>query len=185
MRMVELGNTGEKISVLGQGTWGLNRGNSEQFKDSLRKGIDLGMTHIDTAEVYAWGVAERAVGEVVAEYDRDDLFITTKLFPMHVTHGGSMKAAYNSLKRLGLKSVDLYLVHWPIPLTIKQMLGVMEELVKEGKTRYIGVSNFSVKQFKKAQSYLKKYELVDNQLKVHLQHQVHINESCHSTKRKG
>lgn len=175
--MVNLGKTGEKISILGQGTWGLNRGNYEEFKASLRKGIELGMTHIDTAEVYSRGVAERAVGEVIAEYNRDDLFITTKLFPTHLTHGSSKKAAYNSLTRLGLKSVDLYLVHWPIPFTIKRMMHVMEELVDEGKTRYIGVSNYSVAQFKKAQGYLKKYELVNNQLKAHLQHQVHINES--------
>ncbi|WXG39457.1 MAG: aldo/keto reductase [Candidatus Freyarchaeum deiterrae] len=180
-----MGKTGEKISILGQGTWGLNRGNYELFKDSLRKGIELGMTHIDTAEVYAWGVAERAVGEVVSEYNRDDLFITSKLFPMHVTDGRSKKACYSSLKRLGLKNVDLYLVHWPIPSTMKRMMRVMEALVKEGKTRYIGVSNYSVAQFKKAQSYLKKYELVDNQLKAHLEHQVHINESLPFYQKEG
>ncbi|MEM2146180.1 MAG: aldo/keto reductase, partial [Candidatus Jordarchaeaceae archaeon] len=72
-----MGKTGEKISVLGQGTWGLNSGNAEQFKEALRTGIDLGMTHIDTAEVYGWGAAEKAVGEVVAEYGREELFITT------------------------------------------------------------------------------------------------------------
>jgi diketogulonate reductase-like aldo/keto reductase len=185
MRMVRLGKTGEKISVLGQGTWGLSRGNAEQFKESLRVGIDLGMTHIDAAEVYGWGAAEKAVGQVVSEVGRDDLFITTKLFPIHLTHNSSKKACYNSLKRLRLKDVDLYLVHWPIPFTMKKMMRVMEELVDEGRVRYIGVSNYSVKQFEKAQGYLKKYEIVNNQLKAHLEHQVHINESLPFYQKKG
>ena len=185
MRMVRLGRTGEKISVLGQGTWGLNSGNAEQFKESLRTGIDLGMTHIDTAEVYGWGAAEKAVGEVVSQYDRDELFITTKIFPMHLSYEGSKRAFYNSLKRLRLKNLDLYLVHWPIPFTIKKLMRVLEELVDEGRVRHIGVSNFSVEQFKKAQSYLKKYELVNNQLKANLQHQVHIRESLPFYKEEG
>lgn len=185
MRMVELGKTGEKISVLGQGTWGINRRNSEPWKNSLRKGVELGMTHIDTAEVYGFGAAEKTVGEVVAEYDRDDLFITTKLFPMHLGYKGFKKAAYKSLRRLGLKSVDLYLIHWPIPFSIKKLMKVLEELVDEGKTRHIGVSNFSVEQFKKAQSYLKKHELVNNQLKAHLQDQTHINVSLPFYQKEG
>ena len=186
MRMVELGKTGEKISVLGQGTWKLNRRKSEQWKNSLRKGIELGMNHIDTAEVYGFGAAEETVGEVVAEYDRDDLFITTKLFPLHLRYKSFKKAAYNSLRRLGLKSVDLYLIHWPIPfVSTKKLMKVLEELVDEGKTRYIGVSNYSVEQFKKAQSHLKKYELVNNQLKAHLLHQAHINESLPFYQKEG
>ncbi|MFX0097024.1 MAG: aldo/keto reductase [Candidatus Hodarchaeota archaeon] len=196
MKMIELAKTGEKISILGQGTWGLKgkilfiypRASEyyEQWKNSLRKGIELGMNHIDTAEVYGWGVAERIVGEILAEYRREDLFITTKLLPIHFGHNGSKKAAYNSLKRLGLESVDLYLIHFRNPFSsLRKQMRMLEELVDEGKTRYIGVSNFSVEQFKEAQSYLKKHELVNNQVRANVLHQGHIHESLPFYQKEG
>jgi len=190
MRMIELGKTGEQISVLGQGTWGLKRRKPkeyyDQWKNSLRRGIELGLNHIDTAEAYGFGFAEKIVGEVIAEYKRDDLFITTKLSPMHFRHNGSKKAAYKSLKRLGLKSVDLYLIHFKTPLvSIKKQMKVLEELANEGKTRYIGVSNYSVEQFNEGQSCLKKYELVNNQIKANLLHQIHIKESLPHYQKEG
>ena len=85
------------------------------------------------------------------------------------------RAAYRSLKRLGVSSLDLYLIHWPSPLIpIKKQMRVLEDLINEGKTRYIGVSNFSVDQFEAAQSYLKKAELVANQLNANITHQKHV-----------
>lgn len=190
MREVELGKTGEKISVIGQGTWGLNMWKSAQYykqwKQSLRKGIALGMNHIDTAEAYGFGKAEQVVGEVAAEYKRDDLFITSKLSPTHFTHNGMKKAAYKSLKRLNLDYFDLYLVHWPNPIiSIKRYMKVMEELVKEGKTRYIGVSNYSVKQVITAQNALKKTELVNNQVSAHVKNQKHIHKSLPYYQKEG
>ncbi|MFX1274187.1 MAG: aldo/keto reductase [Promethearchaeota archaeon] len=182
MRFVELGKTKEKIPVLGQGTWGIKSRKSkeyyEQWKKSLRRGIELGMTHIDTAEFYGHGESEKIVGEVVKEYPRDSLFITSKLFPMHLNKRTMIKAAEKSLKRLGLKNFDLYLIHWPSPLdSIKKQMDVMEEIYKQGKTRYIGVSNFSVEQFKEAQSYLKTTELVNNQLPANITKPKHIHDS--------
>jgi len=183
LRKVELGNTGEKISVIGQGTWGISgffkdHEYYEQWKDSLRMGIELGITHIDTAEVYGWGKSEEIVGQVINEYNRDDLFITSKLFPMHFRRKTMKKAANKSLKRLDIDQFDLYLIHWPNPLvSVEKQMEVLEELVKEGKTRYIGVSNFSVKQFKEAQIYLKRERLVDNQLKANIIEQKHIYHS--------
>lgn len=182
MRKVQLDKTGEKIPILGQGTWGLkSRKKSDYYdkwKQSLRRGIELGLTHLDTAEAYGRGTSEKIVGEVVSEYNRDDLFITSKLFPMHVRHDTMKKAAYKSLNRLGLKTLDLYLIHWPSPfVSIKKQMNVLEELINEGKTRYIGVSNFSVEQFKEAQSHLKKVELVNNQLIANLTKQKHIQKS--------
>ena len=110
--------------------------------------------------------------------ERDELFITTKLLPIHFRHSGSKKAAYNSLKRLGLDGVDLYLIHFRNPLSsLRKQMKILEELIDEGKTRYIGVSNFSVEQFKKAQSHLKKHELVNNQVRANVLHQGHIHES--------
>ena len=179
MRTVTLGKTGEKVPVVGQGTWGLDRLKSaqhyQQWKQSLQKGIELGMTHIDTAEAYGFGKAEAIVGEVAAEYGREDLFITTKLFPVHITHNRMKKAAYHSLNRLNLEYVDLYLVHWPNPfISIERHMRALEELVKEGKTRYIGVSNYSVKRVMAAQQCLKNTDIVTYQVNAHLKAQNHL-----------
>jgi len=173
MRLTELGKTGEKIPVIGQGTWGIGARKSkdyyEQWKKSLRHGIELGMTHIDTAEAYGWGMSERIVGEVVADYDRDEVFVTSKLLPTHIRYSQMKKAAEKSLKRLGLKYFDMYLIHFPNPLIpIKRHMRLLEELIAKGKTRYIGVSNHSLKKFQKAQECLKKAELVNSQLRVNV-----------------
>ncbi|MFW9876942.1 MAG: aldo/keto reductase [Candidatus Thorarchaeota archaeon] len=181
MRYVELGKTGEKIPVLGQGTHGIYPYRSKEFyekwKQSLKKGIELGMTHIDTAEKYGDGFSEKIVGEIIKEYNRDDIFITTKLLPNHKTEDKMVKAVNESLKRLGLKYVDLYLIHWLEPYSsIKQIIQVLEKLIDLGKTRYIGVSNFSLEQFKQAQQELKKYELVTNQIKINIIDHIHLQE---------
>jgi len=189
MRMVELGKTGEKISVLGQGTWGIrsfkNSKYYEKWKGSIRKGIELGLTHIDTAEIYGRGASEKLVGSVIKEFNRDDIFITSKLFPMHLSYEKMKKAASKSLKRLQISNFDLYLIHWPSPFTsIKKLMRVMQDLVNEGKTRYIGVSNFSVEQFKEAQSYLNN-ELVNNQLVANVIKQKHIDKSLPYYQKEG
>jgi diketogulonate reductase-like aldo/keto reductase len=181
MRTVELGKTGEKIPVIGQGTWGLSRWKSagyyHQWRKVLHQGISLGMTHIDTAEVYGTGKAERIVGEVVREYPRDELFITSKLFPFHVFHNNMKKAAHKSLERLHLDHLDLYLVHWPNPvISIEKHMRALEELVEEGKTRFIGVSNYSVNQVETAMHALKKTELVTNQVKANVTAQKHLKD---------
>ncbi|MFX1410744.1 MAG: aldo/keto reductase [Promethearchaeota archaeon] len=190
MRKIYLGNTGEKIPIIGQGTWGIksrkNKAYYEEWKNSIRRGIELGLTHIDTAEFYGRGTSEKIIGEIIAEYDRDDLFITSKLFPMHIRYKTMKKAAYNSLKRLGINYFDLYLIHWPSPFVpIKKQMRVLEELVNEGRSRYIGVSNFSIDQFKKAQLALKKVELVNNQVHANLTNQNHIHNSLPYYQKKG
>ncbi len=192
MITIQLGKTGEKISILGQGTWGIKKRKKpeiyEGWKASIRRGIEIGITHIDTAELYGNGLSEKIVGSVIAEHERDDLFITSKLFPKHVGKSSMKKACYNSLKRLGIKNLDLYLVHWPSLVggaKIKKHMEVMEELVNEGKTRFIGVSNYSLKQFKNAQTLLKKSELVTNQLWVNVDKQKHIHESLPYYKKQG
>ncbi len=181
MRKVELGKTGEKIPILGQGTWGIKsrKGKDyyESWKNSLRRGIELGMTHIDTAEVYGFGTSEKIVGDLISEYNRDDLFITSKLFPMHMSLRTMKKAASKSLKRLGIKNFDLYLIHWPSPFTSREkQMKILDHLVKEGKTRYVGVSNFSVDQFKESVSFLNT-DLVANQLHANITKQNHVSES--------
>jgi len=181
MKKVELGKTGEQIPILGQGTWGIKSRKGKEYyeswKSSLRKGIELGLIHIDTAEFYGFGKSEKLVGEIISEYNRDDLFITSKLFPIHSRLKTMKKAADKSLKRLGIKNFDLYLIHWPFPLISKQkQMKILDYLLKEGKTRYVGVSNFSVKQFEESQNYLNA-ELVTNQLHTNVTKQKHISDS--------
>ena len=181
MKKVELGKTGEHIPILGQGTWGIKSQKAKEFyetwKNSLRKGIELGLTHIDTAEFYGFGTSEKIVGEIIAEYDRDELFITSKLYPMHSRLKTMKKAADKSLKRLGIKNFDLYLIHWPFPFISKRIqMKFLDLLIKEGRTRYVGVSNFSVKQFEKSQTFLNA-ELVTNQLHANITKQNHISNS--------
>ena len=189
MRKVELGKTGEKIPILGQGTWGIKsrKGKDyyESWKNSLRRGIELGMTHIDTAEVYGFGTSEKIVGDIISEYNRDDLFITSKLSPMHLSFRTMKKAANKSLKRLGINNFDLYLIHFPSPFTSrKKQMKILDHLVKEGKTRNIGVSNFSVEQFKEGLSFLNT-DLVTNQLRANLTRQEHVSDSLPYYQRNG
>jgi diketogulonate reductase-like aldo/keto reductase len=181
MRKVELGKTGEQIPVLGQGTWGIKSRKRKEYydtwKNSLRRGIELGLTHIDTAEFYGFGTSEKVVGDIISEYNRDDLFITSKLFPIHLNFRTMKKAASNSLKRLGINNFDLYLIHWPSPFTSREkQMKILDHLVKEGKTRYVGVSNFSVEQFKEGLSFLNT-DLVTNQLPANITKQKHMSES--------
>ena len=181
MRKVELGKTGEKIPILGQGTWGIKsrRGKDyyESWKNSLRRGIELGLTHIDTAEVYGFGTSEKVVGDIISEHNRDDLFITSKLSPMHLSFRTMKKAANKSLKRLGINNFDLYLIHFPSPFTsMKKQMMILDHLVKEEKTRYVGVSNFSVEQFKEGLNFLNS-ELVTNQLPANITRREHVSES--------
>jgi diketogulonate reductase-like aldo/keto reductase len=190
MRTVELNRTGEKLPVIGQGTWGIKARKTkdyyEQWKKSLSHGLELGMTHIDTAEVYGLGVSEQIVGEIIAKFGRDNVFVTSKLLPTHFRLSQMKKAAEKSLKRLGIKYFDLYLIHYPIPfIPMERNMKLLEELLAEGKTRYIGVSNFSVEKFQKAQEYLKKAELVDNQIRINVARQEHLKKSLLFYQKKG
>ncbi|NVM02200.1 MAG: aldo/keto reductase [Candidatus Helarchaeota archaeon] len=168
MRYIELGKTGEKIPILGQGTWKLESGREkeyyDQWKKALKKGIELDLTLIDTAEIYGDGKSEEVVGEVIKETE-EDLFIASKVWSSNLRYNDVIKAATHSLKRLGIKQIDLYQIHWPnhsIPL--KGTMEAMEYLVQQGKIRYIGVSNFSADLVTEARSYLKKEEIASNQV---------------------
>jgi diketogulonate reductase-like aldo/keto reductase len=190
MRKIEIGQKGEKIPVLGQGTGGIQPHSPdetyEKWKEILKLGIDLGMTHIDTAEIYGFGKSESMIGEVIKNFDRDDLFVTTKLSPQHRDEKEMKLAVSNSLKRLGLKYVDLYLIHWiKRKQSIKDIIHFLERLVDEGKTRYIGVSNFSLDQFKTAQQEARKYELVTNQIKINIGYQTSLQDSLSYYQKEG
>jgi diketogulonate reductase-like aldo/keto reductase len=137
--------SGEHIPVLGQGTWHmaenpLNRTNEIK---ALRLGIDLGMSLIDTAEMYADGGAERLVGEAI-KGRRDEIFLVSKVLPQNATRQGTAAACNRSLARLGVHEIDLYLLHWRGLIPLEETIDAFEALVGAGKIRYWGVSNFDV-----------------------------------------
>ena len=167
-----LGRTGEKISTVGMGTWkiGVYSGLSERAEQvrALRLGIELGCNLIDTAEMYANGRSEEVIAEAVGDL-REAVFIASKVSPENLHHDDVIAACNRSLKRLGTRYIDLYQVHWPNPaIPIRETMSAMEDLVREGKVRYVGVSNFSVRQTKEAEIALPKSELVSNQVEYSL-----------------
>jgi diketogulonate reductase-like aldo/keto reductase len=135
---------------------------------ALKLGIELSMTHIDTAEMYADGASEEIVAEAV-EGQRDRIFIATKVLPSNASRKGTLAACERSLKRLRTDYVDLYLLHWwsdqhPVEDTMR----AMADLVAAGKTRFVGVSNFDVEQMRAAQAALGTIRLACNQVLYHL-----------------
>jgi diketogulonate reductase-like aldo/keto reductase len=136
---------GETLPVLGQGTWRMGDDVSKRKTEvaALRLGIDLGMTLIDTAEMYANGGAEKVVGEAIAGR-RDQVFIVTKFYPQNATRERMAAACDRSLRRLDVAQIDLYLLHWPSEVPLKETLAGFEDLLEAKKIRYAGVSNFDV-----------------------------------------
>jgi diketogulonate reductase-like aldo/keto reductase len=168
-----LGRTGEKIPVLGMGTWEVgdtqNEGRLLEVQ-AIRKGIDLGMTMIDTAEIYGNGNAEKLVGQAIKEI-RDDVFIATKVSPQHLGYDDLLSACESSIRRMDIAYIDLYQVHWPsYQVPIEETMKAMEELVSRGKIRYIGVSNFSVAETAAAMEALPRSEVASNQVRYSLTH---------------
>ncbi|MEM3395130.1 MAG: aldo/keto reductase [Nitrososphaerota archaeon] len=176
MIFTELGRTGLKISQIGIGSWqigskywGWGREYSEQETiDAIRRAIELGINFIDTAEMYGDGESERIIGKAIKNM-RDNVVIATKVWPTHLTYDGVLKACERSIQRLGVDIIDLYQIHWPNPfIPLSQTMRAMEKLVKEGKIRYIGVSNFSLKKLIQAQEALRNNEIVSNQVKYNM-----------------
>jgi diketogulonate reductase-like aldo/keto reductase len=133
----------ERMPRLGQGTWhmGENRGRRAQEVAALRLGIELGMTLIDTAEMYGEGAAEEVVGEAIAG-QRDRVFLVSKVYPHNASRAGVPKACERSLKRMNVDTIDLYLLHWPGSTPIAETADAFERLRESGKIRHWGVSNF-------------------------------------------
>ncbi|PRX04668.1 UNVERIFIED_ORG: diketogulonate reductase-like aldo/keto reductase [Martelella mediterranea] len=136
---------GEIIAALGQGTWyvGDDPAMREREIEALNHGIDLGMTVIDTAEMYGSGRSETRVGEAIAGR-RDEVFLVSKVLPGNASRKGTIAACEASLKRLGTDRIDLYLLHWRGGVPLAETVAAFEALVKEGKIRHWGVSNFDV-----------------------------------------
>lgn len=167
-------NDGVKIPVLGIGTWKIGGGfrkDTSHDKEcilAVKTAVRLGMTHIDTAEVYGNGHSEELVGEAIQEFRREEFFITTKVKPENLRYDDLISAAERSLRRLRTSYIDLYLIHHPNPnIPIEETMKAMDYLVENKLMRSIGVSNFSVEQVKEAQKHSWN-KIVANQIEYNL-----------------
>lgn len=135
--------SGRRVPALGQGTWfmGEDRLERQREADALRVGLDLGMTLIDTAEMYADGGAEEVVGAAMAGR-RDAVFLVSKVLPYNASRAGTIAACERSLRGLGTDRIDLYLLHWPGSLPLAETVAAFEALQQAGKILHWGVSNF-------------------------------------------
>ncbi|RZT85327.1 diketogulonate reductase-like aldo/keto reductase [Pseudonocardia sediminis] len=136
---------GEKVVALGQGTWGMAEDPARRADEiaTLRHGLDLGMTVIDTAEMYADGDAQTLVGEAIAGR-RDEVFLVDKVLPGDASRRGTVEAAERALRRLGTDRIDLYLLHWRGRHPLADTVEAFRELQDQGKIRHWGVSNLDV-----------------------------------------
>jgi diketogulonate reductase-like aldo/keto reductase len=160
---------GINVPVIGQGTW-MMEGSREVEKravEALRLGLDLGMTHIDTAELYGDGRVEELVAEAITGR-RDEVFLASKVMPSNASFEGTLRACERSLKRLRTDWLDLYMLHWPGNHPIRETMRAMEKLVDEGLIRFIGVSNFDVEELMAAESALRNERMASNQVLYHL-----------------
>lgn len=156
IKLKELGGTGVMVPEIGLGTWKYRGG-----VEPLRRGIELGAFLIDTAEEYR---TEDVVGQAISDI-RDRVFIATKVVGSHLRYDQVLRAAEGSLRLLDMDCIDLYQVHSPnSSVPIQETMRAMETLVDSGRVRYIGVSNFSVKEMEEARSVMSKYPIVSNQV---------------------
>lgn len=161
--------SGEAVPLLGQGTWCMGddpRRRQEEI-DALRLGIDLGMTLIDTAEMYGDGASEALVGEAICGR-RDDVFLVSKVLPGNATRRGTIAACERSLKHLGTDRLDLYLLHWRAGPGLEETLAGFQELQRAGKIRHWGVSNLDIEDCRELAALPGGGDLATNQLLYNL-----------------
>ena len=166
----KFGWTDVNVPIIGQGTWmieGNNKDIESRAIETLKVGLDLGMTHIDTAEMYGNGHTEELVAQAITER-RDEVFLVSKVLPSNASYEGTIKACKRSLKRLKTDWLDLYLLHWPSSYPITETMRAMEKLVADGLIKYIGVSNFDIEELKEAEQALKNEQMASNQVLYHL-----------------
>ena len=135
------GKKGKLVPAVGQGTWRMEGDDRARAVRALRAGLDAGMTHVDTAEMYGSGEVEETVREAI-DGRRDEVFLVSKVWPQNATHQGTLAACERSLSRLGTDRLDCYLLHWPSHHPLEETIRAFEELVRAGKIRSWGVSNF-------------------------------------------
>jgi diketogulonate reductase-like aldo/keto reductase len=166
MRYHEFGKAGPMVPVIGQGTWYIDQGDRKRAVAALRRGIELGMTHIDTAEMY--GDAELVIAEAI-DGRRDDVFLVSKVLPSNASRHGTIEACERSLKRLNTDRLDCYLLHWRGSYPLSETVTAFEQLVDVGKIRSWGVSNFDVDDLDEMLDVAGEGKIACNQVLYHLQ----------------
>ncbi len=165
-RQRKFGSNGPSVPVIGQGTWHLDNGDRAVAIAALRRGLDLGLTHIDTAEMY--GEAEPLVAEAIAGR-RDEAFLVSKVLPSNASRKGTLAACERSLRRLNTDRLDCYLLHWRGGSPLRDTVAAFEQLVADGKILSWGVSNFDADDLAELQQVAGKGRIACNQVLYHLQ----------------
>jgi diketogulonate reductase-like aldo/keto reductase len=166
MRFESFGRNGPKVSAIGQGTWYIDRGDRKRAVAALRRGIELGMTHIDTAEMY--GDAELVIADAITG-KRDDLLLVSKVLPSNASRRGTITACERSLKRLKTDRLDCYLLHWRGSYPLAETVAAFDELSRAGKIRSWGVSNFDTDDLDEMLDVAGEGKIACNQVLYHLQ----------------
>lgn len=161
------GSTGREVSSVGQGTWRSDESASAPAVAALRRGLDLGMTHIDTAEMYGSGAAESLVGAAIAGR-RDEVFLVSKVLPSNASRRGTIAACEKSLAQLKTDRLDCYLLHWRGSYPLEETIAAFDSLVEAGKILAWGVSNFDVDDLDEVASIAGAGHPVCNQVLYHL-----------------
>jgi diketogulonate reductase-like aldo/keto reductase len=165
MKTNQFGPTRQNVSVIGQGSWYIDRGDRSAAIAALRRGIELGMTHVDTAEMY--GDAELVIAEAIVGR-RDELFLVSKVLPSNASREGTIAACERSLKRLNTDRLDCYLLHWRGSYPLADTVAAFEELMDAGKIRSYGVSNFDVDDLDEMREVAGEGKIACNQVLYHL-----------------
>jgi diketogulonate reductase-like aldo/keto reductase len=161
------GATRRQVAVVGQGSWYIENGTASVAIAALRRGFDLGMTHVDTAEMYGSGKAEEIVGEAISGR-RDEIFLVSKVLPSHASRNGVIVACERSLARLGTDRLDCYLLHWRGRVPLQETIAAFEQLRRDGKILSWGVSNFDVSDLEEVREIAGEQRPACNQVLYHL-----------------
>jgi diketogulonate reductase-like aldo/keto reductase len=165
------GPANREVPIIGQGTWYIERGDRATVIATLRLGLDLGMTHIDTAEMYGLGAAEEIVGEAI-DGRRDEVFLVSKVLPEHASRSDTVTACEKSLQRLRTDRLDCYLLHWRGQCLLEDTIAGFTQLQQEGKILSWGVSNFDEPDLEEVREIAGDGQLACDQVLYHLKERV-------------
>ena len=168
MRTRRFGPLDVDAPLVGLGTWKVERDDSEQASAAIRRAVELGMTHLDTAEMYGDGIAERLLGDALKDVPRESLFLVSKVLPSNASRAGTITACEASLARLKIDYLDCYLLHWRGQYALEETFGAFEDLKTQGKIRAWGVSNFDADDLQEAHALVGPGKIACNQVLYHL-----------------
>jgi diketogulonate reductase-like aldo/keto reductase len=162
------GGTQRRVAAVGQGSWKIEESAADSAIAALRRGLDLGLTHIDTAEMYGSGIAETTIADAIAGR-RDEVFLVSKVLPSNASKRGTLKACEQSLARLRTDRLDCYLLHWRGAHPLQEAIAAFDTLVRDGKILCWGVSNFDVNDLDEVATLAGAGHPACNQVLYHLQ----------------